>query len=239
MTRVTPMRPSSASWTPSPRSCCSTSTSPAEAGGRWSKPSAPERPEVRFLALSVSDAAEDVIGLIRAGARGYVTKTITRDELVDAIVRCAAATPCSRLAWRASSSMRSRATCRLPSTLSSISSRPRAGGPAADRPRLHLQGGGRPLAPLGQDHRDPRVGRPAQAPAVEPTRADDVGRRSPAPLTPSRPPTTRVNRSTVRDVSPISYVALLSQTVERGGEPDARAQDHQEADRPRCRHPLP
>jgi DNA-binding NarL/FixJ family response regulator len=44
-------------------------------------------PEVRFLALSVSDAAEDVIGLIRAGARGYVTKTITRDELVDAIGR--------------------------------------------------------------------------------------------------------------------------------------------------------
>ena len=41
-------------------------------------------PDVRFLALSVSDAAEDVIGLIRAGARGYVTKTITREELVDA-----------------------------------------------------------------------------------------------------------------------------------------------------------
>jgi DNA-binding NarL/FixJ family response regulator len=46
-----------------------------------------QAPDVRFLALSVSDAAEDVIGLIRAGARGYVTKTITRDELVDAIVR--------------------------------------------------------------------------------------------------------------------------------------------------------
>jgi DNA-binding NarL/FixJ family response regulator len=44
-------------------------------------------PDVRFLALSVSDAAEDVIGLIRAGARGYVTKTITREELVDAIRR--------------------------------------------------------------------------------------------------------------------------------------------------------
>jgi DNA-binding NarL/FixJ family response regulator len=44
-------------------------------------------PDTRFLALSVSDAAEDVIGLIRAGARGYVTKTITRDELVDAIQR--------------------------------------------------------------------------------------------------------------------------------------------------------
>ena len=43
----------------------------------------------RFLALSVSDAAEDVIGTIRAGARGYVTKTITGAELVDAIRRVA------------------------------------------------------------------------------------------------------------------------------------------------------
>jgi DNA-binding NarL/FixJ family response regulator len=46
-------------------------------------------PEARFLALSVSDAAEDVIGTIRAGARGYVTKTITGPELVDAINRVA------------------------------------------------------------------------------------------------------------------------------------------------------
>lgn len=44
-------------------------------------------PDTRFLALSVSDAADDVIAVIRAGARGYVTKTITRDELVDAIGR--------------------------------------------------------------------------------------------------------------------------------------------------------
>jgi DNA-binding NarL/FixJ family response regulator len=43
----------------------------------------------RFLALSVSDAAEDVIGTIRAGARGYVTKTIMGPELVDAIARVA------------------------------------------------------------------------------------------------------------------------------------------------------
>jgi DNA-binding NarL/FixJ family response regulator len=48
---------------------------------------APERPAVKFLALSVSDAAEDVIAVIRAGARGYVTKTISRDELFDAIRR--------------------------------------------------------------------------------------------------------------------------------------------------------
>ena len=43
----------------------------------------------RFLALSVSDAAEDVITTIRAGARGYVTKTITGPELADAIERVA------------------------------------------------------------------------------------------------------------------------------------------------------
>ncbi|MDQ3897538.1 MAG: response regulator transcription factor [Actinomycetota bacterium] len=46
-------------------------------------------PEVRFLALSVSDAAEDVIAVIRAGARGYVTKTISGPELVEAVKRVA------------------------------------------------------------------------------------------------------------------------------------------------------
>jgi DNA-binding NarL/FixJ family response regulator len=45
------------------------------------------QPEVRFLALSVSDAAEDVIGVIRAGARGYVTKSISADDLAAAVRR--------------------------------------------------------------------------------------------------------------------------------------------------------
>jgi DNA-binding NarL/FixJ family response regulator len=44
-------------------------------------------PGVRFLALSVSDAAEDVIGVVRAGARGYVTKTISPAELGASIRR--------------------------------------------------------------------------------------------------------------------------------------------------------
>ncbi len=44
-------------------------------------------PDVRFLALSVSDQAEDVIAMIRAGARGYVTKTIDPPELAEAIRR--------------------------------------------------------------------------------------------------------------------------------------------------------
>jgi DNA-binding NarL/FixJ family response regulator len=47
----------------------------------------PEQPDVVFLALSVSDAAEDVIAVIRGGARGYVTKTISGRELVDAVRR--------------------------------------------------------------------------------------------------------------------------------------------------------
>jgi DNA-binding NarL/FixJ family response regulator len=44
-------------------------------------------PEILFLALSVSDAAEDVIAVIRAGARGYVTKTISPEALADSITR--------------------------------------------------------------------------------------------------------------------------------------------------------
>jgi DNA-binding NarL/FixJ family response regulator len=51
---------------------------------------APVLPQTRFLALSASDAPEDVIAVIRAGARGYVTKTISGGELVDAITRVAA-----------------------------------------------------------------------------------------------------------------------------------------------------
>jgi DNA-binding NarL/FixJ family response regulator len=44
-------------------------------------------PDTRFLALSVSDQAEDVIAVIRAGAKGYVTKTISGPELAEAITR--------------------------------------------------------------------------------------------------------------------------------------------------------
>lgn len=48
-----------------------------------------QNPDVKFLALSVSDAAEDVISVIRGGARGYVTKSIRGDELIAAIRRVA------------------------------------------------------------------------------------------------------------------------------------------------------
>lgn len=49
-----------------------------------------QSPATRYLALSVSDAAEDVVGVVRLGARGYVTKAIAPAELADAIRRVAA-----------------------------------------------------------------------------------------------------------------------------------------------------
>jgi DNA-binding NarL/FixJ family response regulator len=45
------------------------------------------RPELKFLALSASDASDDVIAMIRAGARGYVTKSIGADDLVASVRR--------------------------------------------------------------------------------------------------------------------------------------------------------
>lgn len=62
---------------------------PGGGGGQVAQQVHARLPEVRFLALSVSDAAEDVIGVIRAGARGYVTKSISGQELVEAIERVA------------------------------------------------------------------------------------------------------------------------------------------------------
>lgn len=46
-------------------------------------------PDTKVLAISVSDAAKDVVGVVRAGARGYVTKDVTGEKLADAIVRVA------------------------------------------------------------------------------------------------------------------------------------------------------
>jgi DNA-binding NarL/FixJ family response regulator len=60
---------------------------PAGGGVEVIRQVAKERPAQRFLALSVSDAAEDVIAVIRAGARGYVTKSISGEELAGAIER--------------------------------------------------------------------------------------------------------------------------------------------------------
>jgi DNA-binding NarL/FixJ family response regulator len=62
---------------------------PGGGGAEVMRRAAATSPGTSFLALSVSDAAEDVIATIRAGARGYVTKTITGPELVAAVERVA------------------------------------------------------------------------------------------------------------------------------------------------------
>ncbi len=62
---------------------------PGGGGAEVMRQMARRGPATTFLALSVSDAAEDVIGIIRAGARGYVTKSISGPELVDALQRVA------------------------------------------------------------------------------------------------------------------------------------------------------
>ena len=63
---------------------------PGGGGAEVIKQVLPLKPQVKFLALSVSDAAQDVIGVIRAGARGYVTKSISSEELLEGMTRVAA-----------------------------------------------------------------------------------------------------------------------------------------------------
>ena len=126
---------------PSPTSYCSTYTCRTAAGARCCTALMQQLPDVRFLALSVSDAAEDVIGVIRAGARGYVTKTITGAELADAIVRVpdgdAVFSP--RLAGFVLDAFAATPTCRRRRG-ARPDHRARARGAAADRSRLRLQG---------------------------------------------------------------------------------------------------
>lgn len=62
----------------------------AGGGGAEIASSCADIAQTRFLALSVSDAPEDVVAVIRAGARGYVTKSISSAELVESIFRVAA-----------------------------------------------------------------------------------------------------------------------------------------------------
>ena len=138
---------------------------------------AQERPGVRFLALSVSDAAEDVIGVIRAGARGYVTKSISGDELADAVRRTADgdAVFSPRLAGFVLDAFRAGERVHSDAELDELTAA-RARGAAADRARLPLQGDRRPPAPLGEDDREPRLERAAQAAALVAARADALGR---------------------------------------------------------------
>ena len=131
-----------------------------------------------FLALSVSDAAEDVIAIIRAGARGYVTKSISGDELADAARRVhegdAVFSP--RLAGFVLDAFAGPAP-QPESELDALTGA-RARGAAAHRPRLHVQGDRAPPRHLPEDGRGPCLLGAQKAPAFESPRAEPLGCRA-------------------------------------------------------------
>ena len=137
-------------------------------------------PTLRFLALSVSDAPEDVIAVIRAGARGYVTKTISGPELVDAIHRVAAddAVFSPRLAGFVLDAFSHVPLDAVDPELDQLTAREREVLRLIAR-GLHVQGDRAAARHLHEDGRDPRVVGAAQAPAVEPPRAHALGDGTP------------------------------------------------------------
>ena len=142
-----------------------------------------QRPAQRFLALSVSDAAEDVIAVIRAGARGYVTKTISGAR---ARRRGAARARRRRGLLAAARRLRARRVrrpiCRrreVDPELDQLTPREREVLPL-HRPRLPLQGDRAATPHLGEDRRGARQRGAAQAAALEPPRAQPLGGRAPA-----------------------------------------------------------
>ncbi len=142
-------------------------------------------PDVRFLALSVSDAAEDVIGLIRAGARGYVTKTISPEELAAAIHRVADgdAVFSPRLAGFVLDAFAARPDVPLADPeLDQLTNREREVLRLLAR-GLRLQGDREGAVHLDQDGRDACLQRAAEAADVQPLRTLPMGRRPPPRLT--------------------------------------------------------
>ena len=130
----------------------------------------------RFLALSVSDASQDVIGVVRLGARGYVTKDITSADLATAIRQVAAgeAVFSPRLAGFVLDAFTGAAakTDDEPDRLTQGARRH-----APDRARIHLSGSGRGVVPQRQDRGDPHVGGAAQTAVEQPPGTRD-GRKA-------------------------------------------------------------
>ena len=134
--------------------------------------------------LSVSDAAEDVIGVIRAGARGYVTKSISGPELIAAIRRVADgdAVFSPRLAGFVLDAFSGAIDiASVDEDLDRLSAREREVLRLIAR-GLRVQGGGEGAVHLDQDGRDARQQRAAQAPALQPAPADPLGHRPPTGL---------------------------------------------------------
>ena len=137
---------------------------------------AAEGPAPVFLALSVSDDPEDVIAVIRAGARGYVTKSISGPDLADAVRRVYAgdAVFSPRLAGFVLDAFAGPAPQAERRARRAHAARAR--GAAAHRSRLHVQGDRPATRDLAEDGGGARLFRAAQAAAVEQARALALGR---------------------------------------------------------------
>ncbi len=147
-------------------------------------------PDTKFLALSVSDAAEDVIAMIRGGARGYVTKSISGPELVAAIGRVSDgdAVFSPRLAGFVLDAFAGTIeVSAVDEDLDRLTEREREVMRLIARGYAYKEVGRRAVH-LDQDRRDPHVERAAQASAVQPLRADPLGLRPPPAVNP-RPKT--------------------------------------------------
>ena len=154
---------------------------PGGGGARVIREVLATHPEVRFLALSVSDAPDDVIATIRAGARGYVTKTIAPADLRDAIDRVADgdAVFSPRLAGFVLD-----AFAGVPPPAARSRARPahraRARGAApASRAGTRTRRSRATSTISVEDRRDPRVVGAAQAAALDPPPARALGDRPP------------------------------------------------------------
>ena len=149
-------------------------------------------PDMKFLALSVSDAAEDVIAMIRAGARGYVTKSIQPEELAAAIRRVndgdAVFSP--RLAGFVLDAFAEVVPAPMDPELDQLT--PREKEVLPNRPGLQLQTSGAAIVDLDQDGRVARVCCAEEAATVIPLRTDPVGYRPADRLRPRSPRTCRV-----------------------------------------------
>ncbi len=142
---------------------------------------APRVPGTRFLALSVSDKAEDVVGVIRAGARGYITKGSSGADVSRAVHAVAGgdAVFSPKLAGFVLDAFGAAVgeTAAAGDELDRLSAREQEVMRLIAR-GLRLQGGGGRALHLDEDRRDARVGGAAQAAALEPPRAHRLGERA-------------------------------------------------------------
>ena len=146
-----------------------------------------DRPKAN--ALSVSDAAEDVVSVIRAGARGYVTKTISGKEISDAVIRVADgdAVFSPRLAGFVLDAFGTAPADIADDELDKLSARELEVMRLIAR-GIQLQGSRQGALHFHQDRGNACVGGPEEAPALQPARTHQMGGRAPPPLTLSHLP---------------------------------------------------